>query len=164
MIKSVRAVATAALAAPLLAAVFAAPANAAPGEVNLSAEVQGNDVWVTISNDNQLPVLCNWEVTNGDPEAFFAPILLRLVEPGGEDRVGLTLEDGNYHVTWNCTNLFEEWGTTVENGPATAAPFPFTIPASTDDGNDDSADTGSLGSLGSASGSLGSTSGSFGSS
>ncbi|WP_127944946.1 hypothetical protein [Rhodococcus spongiicola] len=154
MIKSVRVAVTAAFAAPLLAAVFAAPANAAADDVTLTADVQGNDVEVTIANDSPGPIVCSWFPTNDDPDD---PTLLvaTLVEPGGEDRTAAAFDDGSHQISWWCASLLgpEFWGTGELLPTATADPFPFTTPVSA---ADDGAGSGS-GSLGSAdSGSLGS--------
>ncbi|RVW00254.1 hypothetical protein EGT50_16725 [Rhodococcus xishaensis] len=135
------------MAAPLLAAVFAAPANAAPEDVTLSADVTGNDVLVTVANESRLPILCYWEVADdANPADFIPPIVLTIVEPGGEDRTRAGYDEGNYHISWGCTNLLESWGT-GEFGRKTVESFPFTTPVRTGDGTA----SGSLGSLDSGS-------------
>ncbi|WP_164874042.1 hypothetical protein [Rhodococcus spongiicola] len=160
MIKSVRAAVTAALAAPLLAVAFAAPANAAAEDVNLTADVQGNDVWVTITNDNPSLIGCEWLAWAGDDVDDEPQVLVRtLVLPlGGESRTAADLPDGDYKISWWCTTIpasDEEWGTgDIGGGGDTADPTPVTTPVPVDD---EGTDTGSLGSLGSSeSGSLGS--------
>ncbi|RVW04783.1 hypothetical protein [Rhodococcus spongiicola] len=153
MIKSVRAVATAALATPLLATMFAAPANAGVKDVTLSVEVHGNDVEVIIINDSQRTITCKWMAESdrifGETYAAF----FQYVESDEEYRYPVTVADGTYTVNWNCTTPLagETWGTTWETGRKTAEPLVFTAPGSTDD------DSTGFGSLGSTSGSFGSS-------
>ncbi|RVW05466.1 hypothetical protein [Rhodococcus xishaensis] len=156
MIKSVRAAAAAALAAPLLAAVFAAPANAGVKDVTLSAKVQGNDVEVIITNDSQRTIVCHWtaaedRIFGESYRAFF-----QRVESDEVYRFPVTVADGSYSINWNCVTPLggETWGSTWDTGRKTADPFLFTAPADTDD---EGTGSGSLGSLGSTSGSFGSS-------
>ncbi|RVW06205.1 hypothetical protein [Rhodococcus spongiicola] len=141
MIKSVRATAAAALAAPLLAAVFAAPANAAPEDVTLTAEFQGSDVEVRITNNSSQEIVCLWQVANDDPSAP-GPFVSRdhLIDRGGEYRSTATFDDGSYELSWSClgtTRPVGEWGTGNLSPTETAEPIQFTTPASTDGGGTD---------------------------
>ncbi|RVW05464.1 hypothetical protein [Rhodococcus xishaensis] len=143
MIKSVRAAAAVALAAPLLAAVFAAPANAAPDDVTLAAEVEGNDVWVTLTNNSQGEIVCQWNERNTtNPSAEPNVFVTTQIQRGYERRIGATFVDGDYQIWWTCSHpdTSETWGT-GETGRKTAEPFPFTTSGSTDD---DSTGPGSL--------------------
>ncbi|MEV0947240.1 hypothetical protein [Rhodococcus sp. NPDC049939] len=152
MIKSVRAAATAALAAPLLALAFAAPANAAPEDVTLTAEIEGNYVKAAITNNSPVEILCEW-ATRPDE----GPIV---TSPGGRiypgevrSYTGWTVPDGSYTVSWWCRTVdaSEFWGTgDFGFDVKTAEPIPFTAPVVPDDGgtdDGDNADDGSLGDL-----------------
>ncbi|MEV0948514.1 hypothetical protein [Rhodococcus sp. NPDC049939] len=55
---SVRAAVTAVLAAPLVAAVFAAPANAAPEDAAFSTLVEGNEITINVVNNTQFKLAC----------------------------------------------------------------------------------------------------------
>ncbi|AOW93734.1 hypothetical protein BFN03_16690 [Rhodococcus sp. WMMA185] len=152
LIKPVRAAVTAVLAAPLLAIAFAMPANAAAGDVNLTADVQGNDVWVTISNDSAGIVGCEWRAWDDDIEQFQASV--RYFALPGESWTSAPLPDGDYKISWWCAdfpNADEWWGTgDIEMQADTADPTPVTAPIPVD--------TGIFGSLGSSeTGSLGSS-------
>ncbi|RVW03040.1 hypothetical protein [Rhodococcus xishaensis] len=144
MIKSVRAAATAALAAPFLAVAFAAPANAAPEDVTLTAEVQGNDLEVIITNNSEGQIDCAWMVTREGLPATSSLTSHKLdtlasygleVDPGDEVRDRWTFEDGSYLTAWYCYSLDtpETWGTgDWIYDVKTAEPISFTTPAATD--------------------------------
>ncbi|WP_127945085.1 hypothetical protein [Rhodococcus spongiicola] len=167
MIKSVRAAVTAALAAPVLAVAFAAPANAAPEDVALSVDVVGNDVEVIIANDSDGMIECAWAASSG----LFGETHVRInvfVQPDAVYREPVTVADGRYDVIWNCESVpgVEAWGNTSETG--TADPLTFIAPpcsssgsldilgsmdfgnfGSTETGSASTADAGSGGSVGS---------------
>ncbi|MEV0947196.1 hypothetical protein [Rhodococcus sp. NPDC049939] len=160
MIKSVRVAATAALAVSLLAAVFAAPANAehspihgSPDEVTVTAEVKGNEVEFIVTNNSSRAIACWWNVFDdkdqgGHPRDGWSRILR-----GGEKELRLTatVDDGSYQIIWMCetpSGTDREWGSwDFEN--KTAEPFRFTTPFVPDDGGTDDGEggTGSPGSL-----------------
>ncbi|MEV0945966.1 hypothetical protein [Rhodococcus sp. NPDC049939] len=164
MKKSVRTGVTAVLAAPLVAAVFAAPANAAPGDVALSTSVEGNSLTVSIVNHTQNQLTCAWTaVSDTSPQNEYTDFGL----VGTEGRVfnAQTVEDGSYTVNWVCDQMFgdEHWGTDGFADPPTADVEHFTVgqqhgesgSLGSSDNGDNSGILGSFGSLGS-SGSLGS--------
>ncbi|RVW06239.1 hypothetical protein EF834_01935 [Rhodococcus spongiicola] len=129
------------MAAPLLAVAFAAPASAAPEDVTVSAEVQGNDVQVTFTNNTEQPVFCNlgiadaadrWDRVYDEYFVFFPD----------DDPFTVTVDDGSYQIDWFCDEIqgSESWGTSR----GTAEPIFFTLPFVPDDGD---TDDGSLGNL-----------------
>ncbi|RVW06238.1 hypothetical protein EF834_01930 [Rhodococcus spongiicola] len=140
------------MAAPLLATVFAAPASAAPEDVTLTAEVQGNDVAFTLTNNSDSPhvVLCSVYIAPAatPSNAVFGEI--RSPSAGSEERFTATVDDGSYQIEWYCRELTgdpndpeESWGTGNEGKyTKTADLIFFTAPVIPDD---DSA--GSLGDL-----------------
>ncbi|RVW04782.1 hypothetical protein [Rhodococcus spongiicola] len=144
MIKSVRAAAAAALAAPLLAVAFAAPANAEPEDVTLSVDARGNFVEVSIANNSPEMITCNWVATNdADPDITNASPHWS-INPNRNWVITTVFIDGDYHLSWSCVgqSTDETWGT-----GETDEPLAFTADST----------SGSLGSLGStASGSVGS--------
>ncbi|MEV0947197.1 hypothetical protein [Rhodococcus sp. NPDC049939] len=145
MIKSARAAATAALAAPLLAAVFAAPANAAPEDVTLAAEVQGNNVDFTLTNNSQQRLSCSVNVAPAATPWNAVWDHNPLPSPGSDDRFTATLDDGSYQVDWFChdSDISESWGTgNIGNFTKTAEPIFFTAPVVPDDGGTGDGDTG----------------------
>ncbi|AOW92179.1 hypothetical protein BFN03_04190 [Rhodococcus sp. WMMA185] len=114
MKKSVRTTATALLAAPLAAAMFAAPANATGSSssdllgssggdelVTLKADVDGNDVTVSIVNGYDHRVKCSMTATNGTEEEDFggeAPAPRLATTPYTFEGVA----DGVYTAPWTC--------------------------------------------------------------
>lgn len=144
---------TAACAAPLVAAVFAAPAGAQETEaVTLSAAVAGNDFAVSITNDTENEIKCQWNVTEADADNILVQVGPGAVQPGGPsvyDPVTLA-EDGDYLVNWSCYRFDspDRWGS--EGGNVTAAPFAFTVgepEPEPDTGSLDKLDEVDLGSL-----------------
>ncbi|RVW01917.1 hypothetical protein [Rhodococcus xishaensis] len=134
MSKSVRTALAAALAA-LGAALFAAPANAAPEGITVSADVRGNTVVITIVNDSDGMVACEWYAPRAtDP--FDADVAGRSVfglRSGGVSSTAAVVGDGPHRVEWRCMDGRDwMWGTLLE--PPTAEPILFTTPSSTNAG------------------------------
>ncbi|WP_072687243.1 hypothetical protein [Rhodococcus marinonascens] len=126
MKKSVRTAATAVLAAPLLAAVFAAPASVDEHDdlVTLTAVADGSDVTITITNGHDMNVDCTWTAVNaaddtadleGEGTVRDEDVTLAFTETG--------VADGSYTVTWACDREGTEWGTEGENATALAPEF-----------------------------------------
>ncbi|MEV0945967.1 hypothetical protein [Rhodococcus sp. NPDC049939] len=125
MKNSVRTAATAVLAAPLVAAVFAAPANAAPGDVRLSTGLQGNNFTFTFFNDSPNQVECDWFVDSATTQRTFSGVVR--AESQSEYTLG-GVADGDYQVTWFCTDTSgNQWGTDGLSNPPTASPETFTV-------------------------------------
>ncbi|RVW06206.1 hypothetical protein [Rhodococcus spongiicola] len=117
MKKSVRTAASALLAAPLLAAVFAAPAQAAPEDVTLSATTEGKDMIVTITNNSESKIDCR---TYTSPmisavSADLGPVDVSMeVDPGSADSARVTAKvRGEHTIDWLCdaSDGSEYWGT-----------------------------------------------------
>ncbi|MEV0945969.1 hypothetical protein [Rhodococcus sp. NPDC049939] len=152
MKRSARTGVTAVLAAPLFAAVFAAPASAGEHDdnVTLSAVAEGSDVTVTIENNHNRDVRCDWTATNeAEPDNSFTGEPNKKVKKNkSEEFVEQGVADGSYVVTWECHQGELRWGTDGWSDPATAEPVEFTV------GDGGGTGTGSLGSLGNLFGSL----------
>ncbi|WP_139277649.1 hypothetical protein [Rhodococcus marinonascens] len=141
MKKSVRTAATAVLAAPLLAAVFAAPASAAPHDVTLSAAVEGSDFTVTIVNDSPNQVECDWFAMSSTSSTDELTSGGFVRSDADADCTKRNVADGNCEVTWSCADRDGgQWGTDGLSDPATAQPFKFTV-------GEQQGGSGSLGSL-----------------
>ncbi|RVW05465.1 hypothetical protein EGT50_02435 [Rhodococcus xishaensis] len=135
------------MAAPILAAVFAPPANAAPEDVTLSVDVRGNFVDVAITNNSSGMITCNWVATNdANPEIKNESPHLN-IHPNRGWVITTVFIDGDYHLSWSCGDALsgETWGT-GETGRETDQPHAFTA-AFSPAGSLGSTGTGSLGSL-----------------
>ncbi|MEV0945614.1 hypothetical protein [Rhodococcus sp. NPDC049939] len=117
MKKSVRTAASALLAAPLLAAVFAAPAQAAPEDVTLSATTEGKDLIVTITNNSESKISCFTStappISGQSGDLMFLDVSMD-VEPGSTDSARVTAEvRGDHTLDWSCdaSDGGERWGT-----------------------------------------------------
>ncbi|AOW92177.1 hypothetical protein BFN03_04180 [Rhodococcus sp. WMMA185] len=141
MKKSVRAAATAILAAPLIAAVFAAPASAEEHDlVTLTADHDGTTVTVNIVNDHNKDVTCSWNAEHESaPENSFGIADEKVKKNKTETFTEENVAEGSYTLTWNCSQRDNSWGT---GDDGTAAPTEFTIGDDNDGGG-----TGSWGSL-----------------
>ncbi|AOW92174.1 hypothetical protein BFN03_04165 [Rhodococcus sp. WMMA185] len=121
--------ATAVLTAPLLAAVFAAPASADPSDVTLSTSVDGNDVTVSIVNNTQFQLTCNWTAASEtSPQNQYTDG--GLVGENGKVFDAQTVADGSYLVNWVCDKMFapeEQWGTPDFADSPTTEPEEFTV-------------------------------------
>ncbi|WP_139277741.1 hypothetical protein [Rhodococcus marinonascens] len=126
---SVRAAITAVVAAPLLATVFAAPAQAAPEDVTLSATTEGKDMIVTITNNSESKIECTTYTSrpiSGNLGSFMFRDVIMDVEPGSADSVRVTAKvRGEHTIDWSCdaSDGGERWGTFV----GTAEPFEITF-------------------------------------
>ncbi|WP_157109622.1 hypothetical protein [Rhodococcus sp. WMMA185] len=139
---SVRAAVTAVVAAPLLATLFAAPANAAPEDVTVSAAVEGKNITVSVVNDSPYNLSCDWTAKR-DTEPRYQYGTQDWVFPDStEDFAVFNVATGDYKVHWSCVTVEteERWGTWAVSTQPTADPIPLTV------GN---ALTGSLDALGS---------------
>ncbi|AOW91922.1 hypothetical protein BFN03_02325 [Rhodococcus sp. WMMA185] len=124
MKKSVRTAASALLAAPLLAAVFAAPAQAAPEDVTLSATTEGKDMIVTITNNSESKIDCRAStappISGHSGDLMFLDVIMD-VEPGSVDSARVTAEvRGDHTIDWSCeaSDGGERWGTFVGTAKA----------------------------------------------
>ncbi|AOW93455.1 hypothetical protein BFN03_14530 [Rhodococcus sp. WMMA185] len=120
---------TAVVAAPLLATVFAAPANAAPEDVTASATVEGKNITVTVVNGSPYNLGC--EITSmRDAEPRFQYSTHGSVDPySTEDIVVFDVATSDYKVHWRCFTVEtdEQWGTWVLGAQPTADPIPLTV-------------------------------------
>ncbi|WP_430336241.1 hypothetical protein [Rhodococcus sp. ACT016] len=154
-----------AVTAPLIALAVAAPAYAAPGDLQFSPSGKHNELTVQFANNTDYHVQCMWLAKRDTAPEYVYSWFMNL-QPRETKSDTQSAFDGDYHINWMCRinegdfGPQESWGT------------PGALDAITDDslrvhvgaeptGSLGSLGSGSLGSLGTGSlGSLGSISGS----
>lgn len=139
----------AAATAPLVALSVAAPASAAPEDLQFSASGNRNELTVQFANNTDYHVQCMWVAKRDTaPEyvySWFMNLLPRETKSDTQDAF-----DGDYTINWKCqitegeAGPQEGWGTPGMLVRVTADPYPVYVGARA---------TGSLGSLGSIFGS-----------
>lgn len=142
----------AAVSAPLIALSMAAPASAAPEDLQFSASGKRNELTVQFANNTDYHVQCTWVAKRDTaPEyvySWFMNVLPRETKTDSVDAF-----DGDYTINWKCqinegeAGPQEGWGTPGMLVRVTADPYAVHVGAAST-GPLGSLDTGSLGSLG----------------
>ncbi|PQP26013.1 hypothetical protein [Rhodococcus opacus] len=117
-------------AAVAAAGLLAAPtASAAPEDVTVDIDVDGNAVIMDVRYDVSGAVVCVMNIVPVDGTLPAATVGPTVVMGGDDGELRATVDPGEYAVQWSCSSVpsFEQWGSVPPLNNGTVEPTVVTV-------------------------------------